>query len=153
MKPSFYVGAFMEYRIGSLFAISPELLYSRQGVQGKEDGTTARVRLNYINLPVLAKLYVIDNLSVDLGPQIAFMVNSDIWAKSGGQTASIKLPSSEFGIPAPKTLDVGFAMVLTYNIKDFFIQGRYNLGLTDIFKDDPTNSKNGVIQLGAGYRF
>ncbi len=153
MKPSFYIGGIMEYRISNLFGISPELLYSRQGVQMKEDEATARVRLSYIDIPVLAKLYVIDNLSLDLGPQVGFLIDSDIWVKAGGQKVTVELPNSDFGVPGPNTLDVSFAMGLTYNIGKIFVQGRYNLGLTKLFKDDPMDSKNGVIQLGAGYRF
>ncbi len=152
MKPSFYVGGVMEYRISDLIAISPELLYSRQGIQMKEEGATARIRLNYINLPVLAKIYVVDNFSFDIGPQIGLNIGSDIWAKAGGQTATIDLPSSEFDTPAPSTLEVGLALGVTYNIDRFFVQGRYNLGLTNIFGEN-LNSKNGVIQIGAGMKF
>lgn len=163
MKPSFYIGGFMEYRVSEFFGISPELLYSRQGFQAKEggtivglrlkDGTTARLRLNYINLPILAKFYVAEGLSLDLGPQVGFDIGSDIWAKNGGEKETVDLPSTTYEIPAPNTLDVSFAMGLTYNFNDFFVQGRYNLGLTDAFEDDEANSKNSVIQLGVGYRF
>jgi predicted porin len=153
MKTSFYVGGLMEYRISDFFGISPELLYSRQGVQYKEEGVTVRVRLNYINLPVLAKIYVAEELSLDLGPQFGFSIDSDIWAKSGSQTATLDLPNSDYGIPSPNAFDVSFAMGLTYNFSKCFVQGRYNLGLTNIFEDDEMNSKHSVIQVGVGYRF
>jgi hypothetical protein len=153
MKPSFYVGGLMEYRISDFFGISPELLYSRQGAKSEQDGVTAKIRLNYINLPVLAKIYVAEGLSFDLGPQVGFLIDSDIWAKAGDQTVTVDLPSSEFNTPAPNTLDVSFAMGLTYNFNKCFVQGRYNLGLTTVFEEDEMNAKHSVIQVGVGYRF
>ena len=152
MKPSIYVGGFMEYRFGTLMAISPELYYSRQGFHADEEGVKMNFRTNYLNLPVLAKIYVADGLSIDLGPQVGFMLNSKLWAKSGGQTVTLDIPN-EFVDVEMNSVDVSFAMGLTYNIGNIFVQGRYNLGLTDVVKDDSIPSKNSVLQLGMGVRF
>ena len=51
-------------------AIQPELVYSRQGARDKVNGDKLKLRANYLNIPVLAKLYVLDELSVDLGPEV-----------------------------------------------------------------------------------
>ena len=51
-----------------------------------------------------------------------------------------------------KTVDFGLGLGLTYNIaKDVFVQGRYTMGMTDVFEH--SNGKNGNAQIAIGYRF
>ena len=149
MKPSIYAGGFLEYRLNFIVSISPELYYSRQGFHAKESDVNMDFRFNYINLPVLVKLYVADGLSLDLGPQVGYLLNSKVWGKFDG--VGVTLDANDFF--DLNSVDVSFAMGLTYNLGNCFLQGRYNLGLTDVAKDDPDHSKNSVIQFGIGYRF
>jgi hypothetical protein len=155
MKPSIYAGAFVEFMLGDFVGIQPELVYSRQGYNMKEAGETSNYRMNYINLPVLAKLYVLENLSLDLGPQFGYMIDSKAHANgitldmddvldAANQLAGTDLKINKF--------DVSFAIGLSYKIAgQFDISARYNLGLTKWNNYD--DSKNGVIQIGVGYRF
>ena len=149
-KPSIYAGGFMEFRLNYIMSISPELYFSRQGSHADISGIKTNVRFNYLNLPVLVKLYIADGISLDLGPQVGYLINSKIWMKYGGTSATTDFSDSGFDA---NQVDVSFATGLTYNLGNFFIQGRYNLGLTDVVKDDPDHSKNSVIQFGVGYRF
>ena len=147
-KFSFNLGAFAEYRFNDFFGVQPELLYSRQGAYEKKTGTKITVRLNYINLPILAKLYVLDNLSIDLGPQFGVMLNSKLVAKEDGHTEKTDLDD----LMDMKGLDVSFALGLTYSVDyHWSVNARYNLGLTDVSKD--VDGKNSVFQIGVGYRF
>lgn len=153
MKPSFYLGAFGEYKFNDFIAISPELVYSRQGAKAvaKEGDGKFFMRQNYINLPVLAKLYLIDNsLSLDLGPQFGLLAGSKAVTKVDGDTGDED--TKDFY----NSFDVSFAMGLTYDFGNhFLVQARYNLGLTDSAKDSTydVKFKNNVFQLGVGYRF
>lgn len=149
IKPSIYIGGFATYKFNDIVAIQPELIYSRQGVTTKQGGVKYQYRINYINLPILAKLYVLENLTVDLGPQFGFVLNSKINRKSGG--TSVKTSASDM----VKKFDVSFAMGVTYTvIGNIDLSFRYNLGLTKAIKAEfGDKRKNSVIQLGAGYRF
>jgi len=145
MKFSFHLGAFAEYRFSDLFGIQPEFVYSRQGSYNKEGGLKEWMRFNYINIPVLAKLYIAEGFSVNLGPQFGILLNSKYKEKDGGSTQKINIPGS-------KGLDVSFAMGLSYQLDyNWSINVRYNLGLTDVNKH--FDGKNSVIQIGVGYRF
>ncbi|MDR1755646.1 MAG: PorT family protein [Culturomica sp.] len=159
MKASVYFGAFAEYQISDYVGISPEIVYSRQGFAAKNDGVIigqdvratelkAKYRFNYLDVPVLVKLYVADGLSVDLGPQFGFLLNAKYYAKSGSTKVKEKLS----GV---KGFDMSLAMGLTYDISRFFVQGRYNLGLSNVIKKGESKDKhrNNVVQLGVGYRF
>lgn len=147
-KASIHVGGFAEFKINDYLALQPELLYSRQGCRDKIDGTKIKVRVNYLSIPVLAKLYVLENLSVDLGPEFAFALNSKMKAKDGDTTIKEKLGNEN-------TLVVNFGLGLSYNFEDIMVSARYNLGLSNVFdKDDyGSNNKNHVFQLSVGYRF
>lgn len=149
MKPSIYAGAFAEWRLGSVVAISPELIYSRQGSKDSFEGADLKLRLNYLNLPVMVKLYLTSNdaLSLDLGPQFGYLLNAKDWVKVDGDS------SSEDVKDWMNSVDVSFGAGLTYNLgSKMFVQGRYNIGLTEVF-DDGDGERNGVIQLGVGCRF
>lgn len=152
-RPAFYVGGFAEYQCNEWFAVAGELLYSEQGgkIKGSSTAGTETINLKatdkfgYLNVPILAKFYPHKSISIDLGPQVAFLLRAK--AKSDGETVDIKkdMKSTEFALGAG----------VTWNIANFMVQGRYNLGLTDLVKDNKGGKKlkNGVIQLGVGYRF
>lgn len=66
---SFHVGALVELNLIQNFSVQPELLYSSQGTDYKNED----YKLDYVSLPVLAKFYVItDKLSLEAGPQFSF---------------------------------------------------------------------------------
>ncbi len=146
-KMSIHLGAFAEWRLNDYFGIQPELLYSRQGFRDKYDWdgkkVKAKCRINYLNIPVLAKLYVLEGLSVDLGPQFGFALNVKEKIKYDGHTSKNKIKSFN-------TFDFSFAVGASYSIDDFILSARYNIGLTDIFDKWDENNKNHVFQSSVG---
>lgn len=148
-KFSFQLGAFAEFKFNDLFGLQTELLYSRQGDMGKSHGDKMWWRVNYLNIPVLAKFYVWEGISVDLGPQFGFALNGKSKVKSGGTV--VKTDADYLN-----TLDVSFAMGLSYDFDmGLVLSARYNLGLTNVFEKDKFggNNQNRVFQLSAGWKF
>lgn len=147
-KTSIHLGAFAEWRVNDFFGIQPELLYSRQGMRfEKVDGWKSKSRLNYLNIPILARLYVLPDLSVDLGPQLAFALNGKDKMKKDGHTSTTKIKHLN-------AVEIGFAIGVSYNWDNFIFSGRYNLGLSNAYDKDwiGGNNKNHVFQLSVGYR-
>ncbi len=142
-----HIGLFGEFKIADKFAIQPELLYSTQGVKLEESGFDADLKVDYINIPVMAKYYVAKDFSLEFGPQIGFVASAKI--KSGGESVSIK--------DDVKSIDLSLGFGAAYNITDKFMVGaRYNLGLTRLQKElEPgeSDSKNSVFQISVGYKF
>jgi len=64
-KVGFYVGAAADLGISEKFHIQPELLYTKAG------------NLGYIQLPIMAKYYIIDKLYAQVGPQFSLSTNAD----------------------------------------------------------------------------
>ena len=143
----FHVGFFGEFMISDQFAIQPELLYSAQGVKLEADGEKGDLKLDYINIPVMAKYYVADAFSLEFGPQIGFLVSAK--AKSGGVSEDIK--------DEVKSTDVSLGFGVGYYFAEKFMLGaRYNLGLTRVQEDlfpGESESKNSVFQISVGYKF
>jgi len=143
----FHVGVFGEFMVSDKFAIQPELLYSAQGIKLDFDGDKGDLKLDYINIPVMAKYYVAEAFSLEFGPQIGFLVSAK--AKSGGVSEDVK---DQF-----KSTDVSLGFGANYNFAEKFMLGaRYNLGLTRLQKDlfpGESESKNSVFQISLGYKF
>lgn len=97
-------------------------------------------KLDYINVPIFAKYYVLDKLSVEAGPQFGFLVKAD----NNGEDIKEYLKTFEFG------LGVGASYYFTENI---FAGARYNFGLTSIDKESDVKIHNNVLQVSVGYRF
>lgn len=156
VKASIHLGAFATAKITDFVGLQAELLYSRQGwsdsydVPGLAKDVKVKCRVNYLNIPVLARLYVWDHLSVDLGPQLGFALNAKAREKYSGKTVKSKISHLN-------TIDVSFAVGASYELNwGILVSARYNIGLTNVFdKDhfrDGVTNKNGVFQLSVGYK-
>ena len=129
-------GAEAEYQLGDIYSIAVGLLYSSQGnkqtvdlpVLGKASVTWAP---SYLNIPVVANVYVVKNLAVKLGVQPGFCVAKD------------KIKANTFDLSIP----VG----LSYEYNNFVLDGRYNFGVTNVAKG--VDTKNSVFQFTLGYKF
>ena len=137
-------GAELEYQLTDIFSISGGALYSQQGCELSEGGGTLTSKLDYINIPLLANVYVVKNLAVKVGLQPAFNVNSKQKASKGDASA-------QEGLDGTKTFDCSIPVGLSYEYKNFVIDGRYNFGLTKVSKY--SDCKNSVFQITLGYKF
>ena len=137
---AFHLGVIAEIEMSDSFSIQPELLYSGQGFNSKGDVTT---KLDYINLPVMAKFYVGDGFSLEAGPQIGFLASAkvDVDGESTDIKDSLKSIDFALNLGAGYKLDSGLNFGL-----------RYSIGLTGVY-DDSYGTKNNVLQLSVGYNF
>ncbi|MCJ7756679.1 MAG: PorT family protein [Gillisia sp.] len=85
-KTGFHIGVLAEIPFGNKFSLQPEILYSTHGAKGKEfvlaipyPGAPAsppyygEYKLSYIQVPILAKIYLFKNFSFELGPSFNFL--------------------------------------------------------------------------------
>src|SRR5690606_28394224 len=114
-RTSIHIGFLAEVIISDKASFQPELLYSGQGYVGEE----TKKKFNYINVPLLLKYYVADNISIEAGPQVGFLINS-IERGNNGNTDFEDQNVVDFGV------NIGLGYEFPSGI---FFQGRYNLGL------------------------
>ncbi len=147
-RTSFHVGVVGEFPLADILSLQVEALYSGQGFEYEfegSDGDKAEMQLDYINVPVLAKVYIIKGLSIEAGPQFSFLVNEEADLNPNSNDGDFNLDDAE-------TFEFGVAAGLTFQTEmGLFATGRYNVGLTEIYKD--VDAKNSVFQLGIGYKF
>ncbi|MGV6828147.1 MAG: porin family protein [Flavobacteriales bacterium] len=134
-RTGFVAGIFGAIKLSNKLGIQADLLYSQQGA--KFD--VGDFNLNYVNVPVVAKYYLIKGLNVQLGPQFGFKVDDNI-SKVFGNV--VKAESFDLSGLA----GVGFDLPMGIRLA-----GRYHFGLTDTFNID--NTKNAVFTLSVGYSF
>jgi hypothetical protein len=141
-RTSIHIGFLAEVIISDKASFQPELLYSGQGYVGEE----TKKKFNYINVPLLLKYYVADNISIEAGPQVGFLINS-IERGNNGNTDFEDQNIVDFGV------NIGLGYEFPSGI---FFQGRYNLGLTNINGSDDSDKfsySNSVFQISVGYMF
>jgi hypothetical protein len=71
-KAGFQIGGYAEIKISDKFAVQPELLFSAQGAKSKISYTQLGIsfteksteKLNYLNIPVMAKYYATEKLYI-----------------------------------------------------------------------------------------
>lgn len=137
-------GAEFEYQVSDIFSLSAGALYSMQGCKGEVEGYDATVKLDYLNIPILANVYVAKGLAVKLGIQPGFNVTSKASVEKGGTKVTTELDDVE-------SVDFSIPVGLSYEINNFVIDARYNLGVSKIM--DGSDSKNSVFQFTLGYKF
>ncbi|KLT70893.1 MULTISPECIES: porin family protein [unclassified Flavobacterium] len=144
----FHVGGFAEIKIIERLAIQPEVLFSTQGAKLESFGNSdIDAKLNYINVPVLAKFFITKQFTVEAGPQIGFLTS----AKYDSYNAK----------DSYKSIDLGFNFGAGYHFTDnVFVNLRYTVGLSNIGDYDVEDAeeyfdspKNSVLALSLGYKF
>lgn len=166
-RTSFHLGITAEFEMSDTFSIQSELLYSAQGAtedDGETIGTTVynddyKFKLNYLQIPVMAKFYVSEGLSLEVGPQIGFLLSADVENDYSTIDNGTVIDSGSIEIDYKdymKSVDFGLNFGLGYKLDSGLNFGlRYNLGLNDVYDVDGSNTeiKNRVLQLSVGYNF
>ena len=152
---SFHLGGVAEIVISEKFSVQPELLYSAQGSKSEEsfDGITfeSKLKLDYINIPIMAKYYVAEGFSVEAGPQVGFLISANEEFEGGGESGEEDVKDGFKGI------DFGFGIGAGYKMDSGLnFSARYNLGLANIADgegSDDYSIQNNVFQISVGYFF
>jgi hypothetical protein len=150
------------------FAFQPEIVFSRQGQNfnfySRNNLTT---ELNYLNIPLVLKYYLIKNLNLQIGPQLGLLTSASGYVYNTSSRAVTKqsvdalIESTDFSL----ITGVGWELPFGFNLT-----ARYNIGFSDISKYSgsaipsgtiPYNgttpigterTKNKVIQFSIGYK-
>lgn len=155
-KAGFVGGAEVEYQATPMLGISGGLLYSMQGAKYKGEDEEAKINLDYINVPVLANVYVVKGLALKAGVQFGFNVNNKV--KSGSVSMDWNKFADEMNDDLEydafgkfKTFDFSIPVGASYEYQNIVLDARYNIGVTKVI--DGLDCRNSVFQLTLGYKF
>ena len=134
-----------------MIAIQPEIYFSQVNAQTGKDASSVlyagnlvdkKIKLSYLNIPVLLNLNFNSNVSLQVGPQFGVLVNQNVDAQSNIENAF-------------KQGDVNLDAGLQVKISKFRVYGRYVLGLNDQDHLNITNVeekwKGRTVHLGLAY--
>lgn len=145
-RNGFHVGIYNEIFLKKHIALQTELLYSQQGYKISNNAGNFTQELNYINLPVMLKIYPHKNLYLEGGPQIGVA----IYHKETID-ASFDLFDSESEYN-PNDYDFGWNVGTGFRTDSGLTLGiRYYFGTSKVY--DQGNQKNRVLQISAGFGF
>jgi hypothetical protein len=145
-KLGFAFGGFYSHPITETFFIQPELLFTMKGAKEEYMGYDFTYNLNYIELPILAKMcFPMETFmpNVFVGPALAF-----------NMAATVEVDDESDDIEDVKGMDFGLVFGAGADIGKFTVDGRFTMGLTTIFdvEGDP-DVKNSVMSILFGYKF
>lgn len=142
-KAGFVGGVEAEYHISPLVGISGGLLYSMQGAKVKD--TDAKMKMDYLNIPILANVYVAPGLALKAGIQPAFNLSNKV---------SVDGVTVDYDKYAPngaevKSFDFSVPVGISYEYMNVCLDARYNIGVTKVSDFDDAGC-NSVFQLTLG---
>ena len=133
---SFNAGVYGNFPVGDILSIQPEILYSRKGGELSYDSEfisgKTQFKLNYIEVPVLFKVNVTDNLSFHAGPYFAYLVDAQVENDADGDTIDFE---DDYDNDDFNKFDVGISAGIGYDFKSIGIGARYNYGFSTIGKE------------------
>ena len=130
------IGLMLGVDIANVFAIQAEALYSWQGAKISSNLGSYNVNLDYIKVPITAKVRLVAGLNIEAGVSFDFLVGKDARIKN------------------PKELDISIPVGLNYLLFNSLEIGvRYYISTIRIpgLIDNP--SKNSLFTVNARFRF
>ncbi|MEN9906995.1 MAG: hypothetical protein RLZZ540_136 [Bacteroidota bacterium] len=133
---SFNAGLYVNLPVSSGVSIQPELNFSRKGSELVYDNAfasgTTRIKLNYLEMPVLLKLNVTPNFNIHFGPYAAYLIDGKATNESNDGSFNFEdnisnddLNKWDYGLSGGVGLDFGSTSLGV----------RYNYGLQTIGKE------------------
>jgi len=153
-KTGLVAGGFATIPLNARFAFQPEVLFSMQGASVEEFGEEGSIKLDYLNVPLLASIRLTTGenpVSFLVGPQIGFRTSGK--AVFAGEEEDLE--------DVLESTDWALVFGVAANIRNFVIDARYNHGLSNINKvevqglddDDEGSVKNRVFAISFGVTF
>ena len=164
MRPGFYAGLYATLPLGPGFAIEPGITYAEKGavltgtlpfpaldfLNAKVTGTA---RLAYVDVPVLAKVFVTPGFYLYAGPQASFLVSGK--ARVDASVLGFSAYKQDFDV-ADQLRKVDFAAVggLGYQFDNGLgLSAGYDYGLTSLDSGNRFQAYNRVAKVGVSYAF
>ena len=164
MKLGFAGGAEFGYNFTDNITFTGGLLYTMAGAKADNVDVEGffnmdyKTTLNYLNIPILFNYYIVPGLALKTGiqPGILLSHKSKTTVYERGKSEEVETTSTD-GL---NTVDITVPFGVSYELSDFVIDFRYNLGLLKIAKDDDKHSryedankgKNSYFMLTLGYK-
>ena len=161
-QTGFMGGVFLAPPSKGIMAYRSEIIYSKQGYNFATQTNTGQVNLDYIIMPQLMAFNITKFVQLQVGGQMAFLLNAKADSTKGNTTGSYGSVMNMYN-----KFDYGFAGgIEIYPVKGLLIGARLNVSMANMYKDPSSyqsgtapsmfpkvEAKNNVLQLFAGWIF
>jgi hypothetical protein len=159
-RTGFHAGIFLAPFSKGLISSRTELVFSRQGYNFKTGSKEGSVNLNYIMLPQLMGINITKYVQVQIGGQIAYLLNAKVDSGTTGSASGVYGEIMDYY----NRFDYGLAGgVEIHPVKGLLIGARMNVSLGELYKTPEAGQqpsffpkvdvKNNMLQVFVGWRF
>ena len=157
----YFAGITLEFPLSNLFSLQVEGIYNRRGANITSNTYgKAKLNLDYLSLPVLARFNVGKGINLHIGPQLEYRIDKPNFYFDAGTDPVTRVKDDALDI-IDGAMTVGIAYMTDAG---WFFEARWVQGLTSVFEADETslthigispdyNFKNRTLSVGVGYRF
>lgn len=157
-KTDFYVGGFSEIKITKIYALQPELNYTRQGSNNvarnyydertrSEQVEYLDLEINYLSLSVMNKFTLPQGIQFQAGPTLDILLNDNL---------AVRKAQNDLGL----VLGIAYALPSGLTFEARFKKGLLDILSSDYYQNDSNNyylfgdyNTNINFQLGVSYSF
>ena len=165
-------GADVYYQLTDKLALSGGVAYTQAGCNFKDvpadlsarSGTVfhdSYFNLGYVDVPLLAHVYVSKDLALSIGCQPSFLTKATAHAEmqdyetdgKGGIKYDKNVVSEGDAKSLFKKTAFAIPVGISYEYENVMLTARYNIGLSKVYNHDLGDSKNKIITVSVGYKF
>ncbi len=141
---SWHAGGVGEFVMTPFISLQIELVYSSQGAF-IDNSREVKINYQYANLPILAKIYFVEDASFEIGMQYGYLIKAA--KKTPQYTEVLNANRNDFAAVFGLAYDLGQTVVFEL---------RYNLGISDTRGTDivyDARVTNRVLQISVDFLF
>jgi hypothetical protein len=142
-------GAFATIPLAKWLTVQPEAIYTVKGASLDVFDIDSDYIVDYLEVPVLARVPVRNRVYVAAGPSVAFRIRARSRTSFAGSTEEIDIGEDV------ESLDIGVVGAVGFQMGRWVFDGRYTHGLSDtnVEKNDNVKIRNRVFSLSGGFTF
>jgi hypothetical protein len=142
-------GAFATVPLTGWLSVQPEAIYTVKGASIDIFDIESDYIVDYLEVPVLARVPIQRRVYLAVGPSIAFRIRARNRTSFGGSTEEVNIADDV------ESLDIGVVGAAGLEMGRWVFDGRYTHGFSDTDADTSDNVKirNRVFSVSAGLRF
>ncbi len=146
-------GGYVGIPVNPTFAVQPEALFTMKGDSEEADGTSVSTKLNYIEVPVLARAQFMHDASarpsIYAGPTVGFNISADAEVDDGTGAVEADIKDSVNPIDFGMAIGGGLEIPFSNGKNSVGLDVRYTMGLNNIndAEGSDTDVTNSAFQI------
>jgi hypothetical protein len=149
-------GAELGYQVLPDFSVSIAAMYSQQGTKAHTEWSDGTIKLDYLNLPMMANYYWDHGITLKVGLEAGINLSAKGTVKIANNSNEVNLNHAPMDTQENrinvKSVVVALPVGISYEKNNCVFDLRYNIGLTEALAFNTKRSTNYVFQLTFGYK-